>query len=615
VLFNTLAYAKFFAIVFVVSWLLVRLRLSLLLPWCASAAYALLHDWSALALGGSALTLLLTYGLIAVRPGAREAGNHPPGGFDALLSVVLNLGFLTWLTYRAGGTDPVTWALRALGVPLPTTGVFSVVVVLGAAAALLAVMRARKARLLFLVGASYVFYAHWDWRFLPLIFASSTIDWWLGRLIGNQPNPVKRKRLLIVTVIVNLGALGFFKYFNFSVDTARGIADWAENYPTIAPLVSTVHLGSSQLLAPFGVSPADLVQTNIALPIGISFFTFESMSYVIDVYRGHLKPHQSYFEYLGFVAFFPHLVAGPIVRPRDLLPQLGESPRWNSAEGSEGLFLIAVGLIKKVAIGDYLALNLIDRVFDAPTQYSSLECYSAVVSYAVQIYCDFSGYTDVAIGCALLLGVRFPLNFDAPYKADSIQDFWRRWHISLSTWLRDYLYIPLGGNRRGGGRTYFNLMTTMLLGGLWHGASWTFVVWGGMHGLALAVTRALGGSKALPPEGPYDWFVRSLKVLVTFHFVCLTWIFFRSPTFAQAWTILRQLSLGSFHATNLHVPVVVCLGVGLLSHFVPERWYQAAQRGFIRAPFVVQGVLLFAAAWVLRELASADAVPFVYFQF
>ncbi|HEX6765565.1 MAG TPA: MBOAT family O-acyltransferase, partial [Polyangiaceae bacterium] len=310
----------------------------------------------------------------------------------------------------------------------------------------------RKLRIVFLLAASYFFYAAFyrgNERFLVLlIFASSTIDWLLGNAIGRAASPARRKLWLTLTVIVNLGVLAVFKYFDFGVESARAA------------------------LGALGFHPPE-VALRVALPIGISFFTFESMSYVMDVYRKDIDPHPSYLEYLAFVAFFPHLVAGPIVRPRDLLPQLARTARFDPAEGSEALFLIALGLVKKVAIGDYLATNLVDRVFDAPLQYSALECYSAVLGYAVQIYCDFSGYTDIAIGSALLLGVRFPRNFDAPYKAENIADFWRRWHISLSTWLRDYLYVPLGGNRKGPVRTYLNLMITMLLGGLWHGANWT----------------------------------------------------------------------------------------------------------------------------------------------
>jgi D-alanyl-lipoteichoic acid acyltransferase DltB (MBOAT superfamily) len=331
------------------------------------------------------------------------------------------------------------------------------------------------------------------------------------------------------------------------------------------------------------------------------------------VYRRHIEPQKSYLEYLSFVAFFPHLVAGPIVRPRDLLPQLAGPPRFSAAEASEGLFLIAIGLVKKVAIGDYLALNLVDRVFDAPLHYSSLECYAAVLGYAVQIYCDFSGYTDIAIGSALLLGVRFPLNFNAPYKARNIVDFWRRWHISLSTWLRDYLYIPLGGNRKGPSRTYVNLMITMLLGGLWHGAAYNFVVWGGLHGAALAATRWWQTRRGAPATSGG---VRTvLATLATFHFVCAAWVFFRAEGFSKARLMLWQLSEFSLHHANLPATVVLVLAVGLISHFVPERWYQACREGFVGLPAPAQGVALFGAALVLRKMASADAVPFVYFQF
>ncbi|MBK7581302.1 MAG: MBOAT family protein [Myxococcales bacterium] len=452
-------------------------------------------------------------------------------------------------------------------------------------------VRAKKVRLLFILGASYVFYAHWDWRFLPLIWGSSTLDWLLGHAIARAGSDRSRKLWLAGTVILNLGVLGIFKYFNFGIDTA------------------TVVLGKVGVHVPE-------VALRVALPIGVSFFTFESMSYVIDVYRRQIEPHRSYVEYLAFVAFFPHLVAGPIVRPRDLLPQLAGKARWNSAEGSEGLFLIAAGLSKKIIIGDYLALNLVDRVFDAPTQYSALECYSAVLGYAVQIYCDFSGYTDIAIGSALLLGVRFPLNFDSPYKAPNIQDFWRRWHISLSTWLRDYLYVPLGGNRKGEARTYVNLMLTMLLGGLWHGANWTFVVWGGLHGAALAVTRAYTAWRArLGVRKRSSPWVHALSVLGTFHLVCVAWIFFRAETFAKASIIFAQLGTLTTYHPNLPAPVLGLLALGLLSHWAPERWYLGAQRVFAQMPAPAQGMALFCVGLALRAMATADAVPFVYFQF
>lgn len=585
-LFNTLAYARFFAVVFVISWLVVRPRLGGYALWLGVVFYAASSAVNVLGLGVVSLCLAGTW------LGTRLQGERG----SALTMVAVNLLGLSVLTHVTVGQDPLTLALTALNV-IPTGGALihgsaRVAWALGASAAaawlLYGLLLARRLRLLFILGASYVFYAHWDWRFLPLIFASSTVDWLLGNAIHRAGNPAVRKRWLYVTVLVNLGVLGFFKYFNFGVDSA------------------------SAMLTSLGVSVPQLT-LQVALPVGISFFTFESMSYVIDVYRRELEPQKSYLEYLSFVAFFPHLVAGPIVRPRDLLPQLAGPARWSDKEASEGLFLIALGLIKKVAIGDYLALNLIDRVFDAPVQYSALECYTAVVSYAVQIYCDFSGYTDVAIGSALLLGVRFPLNFNAPYQAHNVQDFWRRWHISLSTWLRDYLYVPLGGNRKGSGRTYFNLMATMVLGGLWHGASWTFVFWGGMHGAALAVNR--WWQRRRPEIAEPSPAQKVVGALFTFHFVCAAWVFFRAETFVQAKAMFTQLATLSTHYPNLHQATLLCLAVGLVTHFIPTQWYHRVRDTFTSAPAVAQGVLLFLAAVVLRKMASAESVPFVYFQF
>ena len=448
-----------------------------------------------------------------------------------------------------------------------------------------------RLRLWFLLLASYFFYAQWDPRFLGLIFATSSADWLLGNAIGFASNERRRKQLLVVTVVMNLGVLGLFKYFDF------GVAEL------------------SALLRQVGFHPPELA-LRLTLPIGISFFTFESMSYVIDVYRRELPPHPSYLEYLAFVAFFPHLVAGPIVRPRDLLPQLGGTPRFDSALASRALLLIALGLVKKLAIGDYLGLNLVDRVFDAPLQYSALECYAALVGYAVQIYCDFSGYTDIAIGSAALLGIRFPQNFEAPYKAHNIVDFWRRWHISLSSWLRDYLYIPLGGNRRGRVRTYLNLLLTMLLGGLWHGANLTFVVWGGLHGLMLAATRAfqeLRGTRAL--GAPKSSFVRALSVLLTFHAVTFCWLFFRAKSIGDALVILGRLATFSTFHPNLDPRLLGVLAAGLVSHYVPDRWFQRVLGVFANLPAALQAAVLLLLALSVREMASLEAVPFVYFQF
>jgi alginate O-acetyltransferase complex protein AlgI len=447
-------------------------------------------------------------------------------------------------------------------------------------------------RTVFLLAASYYFYARWDWHYLPLIFGSSTVDFFLARAIAREHRPHARRALLAVTVALNLGFLGFFKYGAFVAENARLLAALLGGH--VAPRAGEAALA----LLP---------------PVGISFFTFESMSYVVDVYRGELEPHRSYLRYLLFVAFFPHLVAGPIVRPRDLLPQLERPPSLGREAGGEALFLIAVGLIKKMILSDQLSLNLVDRVFERPANFSALEVLAGVYGYAAQIYCDFSGYTDIAIGSALLLGVRFPKNFDAPYKATNLADFWRRWHISLSTWLRDYLYIPLGGSRGSAWATYRNLMITMLLGGLWHGASWTFVFWGFLHGLGLAVTRAWERARGGPREGSLAG--RLLGGVLTFHYVCLAWIFFRAPTFGQAMLILRQIASGTTFHPNLPPVVAGLLAVALASHYVPRAAYERLRGGFAALPAPAQGALLFGVAVLLHEAAATAAVPFVYFQF
>lgn len=603
-LFNTLAYARFFALVFVASWMLMHRRYALVLPWLTLAGYAvftLVMPWFGAAIHGQRLPV--TPQLVAVGPlllmslvvtswlARRQPAEGQPSLPSVVASVAINLTVLTWLVWSQFRVDPLTLALRGMG--MPTLGpAFLRWGLFGAVAIVCAMLaRARRIRLLFLVAASYVFYAHWDYRFLPLIWGSSTIDWLLGRAIGRSQDPRRRKLWLVGTVILNLGVLGFFKYYNFGIDNARAMAESLG-----------LHLPESTL--------------RIALPVGISFFTFESMSYVIDVYRRQLEPHESYLEYLGFVAFFPHLVAGPIIRPRDLLPQLAAPARADPYEMSDGLYLIATGLLKKVAIGDTLAINLVDRVFDAPLRFSGLENYMAVVAYAIQIYCDFSGYTDIAIGSAQLLGIRFPINFNAPYQATNISDFWHRWHISLSTWLRDYLYVSLGGNRKGSVRTYVNLMLTMLLGGLWHGANWTFVVWGGIHGAALGATRAIERWRGQRPAlADRNTWLRVLSVIFTFHLVCAAWIFFRSESLGKAALMFTRIASGSSHHQNLPPIVLATIAIGLVLHFVPVRWDRALRSRFVRLPAPVQGLCLLFAAVLLRQMATTEAVTFIYFQF
>src|SRR5713226_8127502 len=333
----------------------------------------------------------------------------------------------------------------------------------------------RLPRIWLLLAASYYFYALWNPKFLALLILISTFDFLNALGIGKACSRTLRKSLVGLSVSLNVGALFLFKYFNFfgaSLTDLLHKAGWHGSVPILS---------------------------NLVLPLGLSFIAFRSLSYVIDVYRGTIDPTRRFVDYLTFVAFFPTIIAGPLARAKDLLPQFRTQPHLSNEEGAQALFLIMVGLVKKIAIADFLANNLVDRVFDQPQLYSSVETLFAIYGYALQIYCDFSGYTDIAIGSALLLGLKLPANFNRPYAAENIADFWRRWHISLSNWLRDYLYFSLPG-KRSKVFPYGNLVVTMVIGGLWHGANWNFVVWGALHGFGLAFVRLwqtlLGNQKA-----------------------------------------------------------------------------------------------------------------------
>jgi alginate O-acetyltransferase complex protein AlgI len=366
-----------------------------------------------------------------------------------------------------------------------------------------------------------------------------------------------------------------------------------------------------------GVSLPD-IRYRVELPIGISFFCFMSLSYVIDVYRGTIPYCRSYLNYLTYISFFPHLVAGPIIRGRDLLPYLERTPVLTPAVGGEGLFLIACGLVKKVAIGDYLGLNLVDRVYADPSSFSALEVMIGLYGYAVQVYCDFSGYSDIAIGSALLLGYRFKINFDAPYKSASIAEFWRRWHVSLSTWLRDYVYFALGGGRVSKVRKYANLFVTMLVCGIWHGAAWSFVFFGAVQGVGVLATHLywdLRGRKGVRQTAEASWSVRALCIFGTFTFISLSFILFRSGSLDVAWAVTKRLVSFTAYAPNLHRNVLLVILGGLLVQWTPRRLYDRLRDGFIAAPAPAQALALFGVAWLLRQAASAEAVPFVYFQF
>ena len=447
-------------------------------------------------------------------------------------------------------------------------------------------------RIALLFAVSALFYWINAGRALLLLLVIAAIDFTTTRLMARTGSQRRRRFLLAASLTTDIGALCFFKYANFFMESAAGAAR-AAGINRAAP-----HL-------------------DIVVPLGISFFVFQSLAYVIDVYRRDTEPARSFLDYFAFVAFFPTIVAGPILRARDLLHRLRERVTLDNAAGAQALFLIALGLTKKIAIADYLSANLVERVFDFPERFSSLEVLAAVYGYAVQIYADFSGYSDIAIGSALLLGFRLPANFNSPYCAANLPEFWRRWHISLSTWLRDYIFFSVAGRRtRGGALLYGGLVVTMLVGGLWHGPTWTFVIWGLLHGVGLAGFRLFDSVRKRFRFARHDsWWVRGLATLATFHFVCFAWIFFRAESFERAVGMLRQLRSVGVDTANLAAPVVVLIVLGLAAHFLPERLVQSSQTLFARIPSLAQASLLFALAVGLYFVASSDFVPFIYSRF
>lgn len=443
-----------------------------------------------------------------------------------------------------------------------------------------------RLRILWVTFFSLYFYYKCAGIYWVLHVVIVVVDYHLAIWMERTPTRRGKIGLLVVSLIVNLGMLAYFKYTNY-----------------FAELWNTFTGGN---LGPW----------DIFLPAGISFFTFQSLSYTIDVYRGQLKALTNIWDYAFFVTFFPQMVAGPIVRAADFLPQINRIPIVTREEFGRAVFLICTGLFKKAVISDYISQNFVDRVFDSPTQYSGLENLAGIYGYALQIYCDFSGYSDMAIGLALLMGFQFPINFNSPYQSLSITEFWRRWHISLSTWLRDYLYISLGGNRKGRWRTYLNLMLTMLLGGLWHGAATRFILWGGLHGLALAVERWW---KEIFPQQP-GRLRRMLGGLWTFHFVCFCWIFFRVQDMDTAWAMLGQIAW-SFNPQILpeflsgYAAVVFWMAVGYILHFMPASWEQIAEKSVMRLPLPAKAMLIVLIAVLVMQVKSSEVQPFIYFQF
>lgn len=501
-------------------------------------------------------------------------------------------------------------------------------------------------RLVYVILFSLFFYYKSSGIFFLLLLGSSIVDYNLGNLVHRTQSVLNKRLCLAFSVVLNLGFLGYFKYTNFAIDTYNSISGGHFEFQ------------------------------KIILPVGISFYTFQSISYIIEIYRKEIEPTKNYVDYLFFVSFFPQLVAGPIVRAKDFLPQIYQKLNVTKDDINRAFLLIIGGLIKKTVISDYVSINFVDRVFDAPSSYTAFENLMASYGYAIQIYCDFSGYSDMAIGVALLLGFKLPTNFRTPYQSASITEFWRRWHISLSTWLKDFLYISVGGNRNGTfagflfpalfffglilwGITYaptsnipliiaiastvvfsltfllskekertmftnVNLMTTMLLGGLWHGASLRFIIWGALHGLALAVHKIFiefFPSKKEEKKTIFSGIWLVISVLLTFHFVAFCWIFFRAKDFDTAIQVINNIGNVTFDFEQWMIiaegykNVFLLMAIGFVWHFLPEKLVESMQSVFKALPIVGKALLLGLVYWLVYAMASAGPQPFIYFQF
>ena len=494
---------------------------------------------------------------------------------------------------------------------------------------------------------SLFFYYKAGGNYFVLLILSSVLDYFFAGQIYKTQIPAARKFFLAVSMITNLGILFYFKYTNFLIDSFNAI--FQSNFALM----------------------------DIILPVGISFYTFQTMSYTIDVYRREIEPAKSFLDFAFFVCFFPQLVAGPIVRAKDFIPQIYKKLTLTKEETSLALFLIIGGLLKKAVISDYISLNFVDRVFEAPNSYTPFENLMAVYGYSLQIYCDFSGYSDMAIGLALLMGFTLPINFRTPYQSKNITEFWRRWHISLSTWLKDYLYFSVGGNRRGtfwgyffptlffgatlfwavkmydttpiplyivagaiivfvlaivvakdtkkSVRSHFNQMTTMLLGGLWHGANLRFIIWGALHGLALAVHKTFmdffPAKKEDEKKGFFSSTANVIFVIITFHFVAFCWIFFRAKDFDIALTVMNNIAELQFdwHKWQTIIEgyrnVFLLMAIGFVWHFFPQNMNDQLKNFFGSMPILFKAVIVALTFWVVYATASSGAQPFIYFQF
>lgn len=439
--------------------------------------------------------------------------------------------------------------------------------------------RTGKLAVAIILAANYFFYAKWHPIYLGLIPLAACTDFFIGRALGRR----KSRFLVSLSILLNCALILSSHYVPFILD-------------------------------PFAAAHPEVSSWEWLLPLSLSFYAFQAMTYTIDIYRGDATPAASLISYLASVSFFPTIIAGPITRVSKLLPQIeNTSLRLSSEDGSRALFLIGLGLVKKLLIADYLGESLVNRVFDLPKLYSGTETLLGAYGYTFQLYYDFSGYTDIALGSALLLGIVLPANFNRPYAALNVADFWRRWHISLSNWLRDYLFFSLPG-QRSRWRPYLNLFITFTLGGLWHGANWTFIIWGALHGSGLALVRGLQAMRGKRKPHP-GVLLRMLSIVITFHFVVLTWVFFRSANVDTALDVLRQIASGTVSFANVTPGFWMVLAIAVVAHYVPSSWYSASVDVFNRVPAPVQAAALAALIVGIRYVAATGSAPFIYSRF
>lgn len=450
----------------------------------------------------------------------------------------------------------------------------------------------------------YFYYKSSGW-FVIMLMVSIVAHYCIGNMLYKSKDSTERKWLVAVSVFVSLLLLSYFKYTYFFTALFNDI------FSTDYAAVNYLSLWSNSL---FG-SHFDI--NSILLPAGISFFTFHALSYTIDIYKGKTTPAKNVADFGFYLAFFPQLVAGPIIRASEFIPQVYKEYTLTNDEFGRAVFLILSGLVKKMVISDYISLNFVDRVFDTPGAYTGVENLIAVYGYALQIYCDFSGYTDIAIGIALLLGFKIPPNFNSPYKANNLTDFWRRWHISLSSCLRDYLYIALGGNRKGKVRMYVNLIITMVLGGLWHGANWRFIIWGAIHGVGLTIHKLIPQQYHFSDRNALSRFTARL---LTFNVVCFAWIFFRASDMAIVKEMIGQMLL-HFDMSILpqfvsgYWKVTLILVAGYCAHWFPESWKIVIKNGFIRCPVFTKVIVSVVVIFFIYQFKTSLLQPFIYFQF